>query len=307
MGDIRISPVEVQGLVFSIQRFSLHDGPGIRTIIFLKGCPLRCSWCFNPESWQDNVGIMEFKEKCIGCGQCFDVCPMEAVDKKAWFINRKLCNGCLCCVEICLTNARQKVGETVKVSEIMEEIEKDIPFYRNSQGGVTVSGGEPLLQPLFTHNILRECKERFISTVLETTGYASWHTLNDILPWVDHLFYDIKHINSVIHRRLTGVPNEPILNNLKRCVEEGKHIIIRIPIIPDCNDSPENIKGICMFVKELGGIEEIHLLPYHNPSSKYERLGRDYSLKHIAPPQKKKMVGLKRLVRSCGLIVKVGG
>jgi len=306
-GDIRISPIETESLIFNIQRFSLHDGPGIRTIIFLKGCPLRCLWCFNPESWQNDVGIMEFKERCIACGRCFDVCPVEAIDKKSWFINRKLCNSCLHCVEICPTNARQKVGKIVKVSEIMEEIEKDTPFYRNSHGGVTVSGGEPLLQPLFTGNVLRECKKRFISTALETTGYAPWRTLNNLLHWVDHLLYDVKHIDSAVHRRLTGVPNELILDNLKRCVEKGKRMAIRIPIIPGCNDSPENIEDVCIFLKKPGGIEEIHLLPYHTPSSKYQRLGRDYPLKHMVPPQNDKMVALRKLVLSYGFRAKIGG
>ena len=273
---------ESRGLVFDVQRFSIDDGPGIRTLIFMKGCPLNCLWCCNPESQSPKQEIMVTSSKCIGCGRCVKVCPTGAAAEKDLLTARKMCIVCGKCVDACPSTSRQMVGHFMSVDKLMEEIEKDIPYYRLSGGGITVSGGEPLMQWDFTVELLKRCQMEGIHSSLETSGYTNWRIFERMLKYVDLVLYDIKHIDSNQHKKLTGVENRLILQNAKKATEIGKKMIIRVPIVPGYNDSEENLRAIAEFTRSLKRVEEIHLLPYHRlGESKYERLGRCYEIKDI--------------------------
>lgn len=256
----------ITGRIFDIQRFSIHDGTGIRTIIFLKGCRLRCKWCCNPESQEYDIQTM-------------------------------------------MVNGKSKIiGRDVTVDEVMEEIKKDIIYYRRSGGGVTLSGGEALLQPDFAIELLKACQEAGINTAIESTGYASYDIIEQYLPYIDCFMMDIKHINSKKHEEFTGRPNELILENAKRIAEVGTNLIIRVPVIPTFNHTMEDIKAISTFVKTLPGVSELHLLPYHRlGQDKYEGLGRKYSLTHIEPLNNDYMNSLLEVAMKSGLSCQIGG
>lgn len=301
----------MEGLVFNIQRYSIHDGPGIRTTVFLKGCPLRCIWCQNPEGISFEPELFVNKDRCGGCESCVVVCPQRAIvfyNGKP-ITNRKFCRVCGRCVEVCPNQARTIVGRKMSVDEVMEVVEKDRVFYDRSGGGVTLSGGEPLAQPFFTEEILRRCKTAGIDTALDTSGYANWKILARILELVDVILLDLKHIDDRLHRRLTGVSNKRILGNAKRIAEIGKRIWIRVPIIPGYNDAYENMQGIAAFIKtELKGkVEQVNLLPYHKlGEAKYERLERELP-SIINPPSDEHVLALKNLFDSYGLKTYIGG
>lgn len=297
---------EIKGLVVSsIERYAVFDGPGIRTLVFLKGCPLRCLWCDNPESQKIKSQIFLISDKCIGCGQCLTTCPQGAttLSKTGEIkINRKLCTGCGKCVETCYAGARVVIGKYMTVRHVLEEIMKDSIFYRRSSGGVTLSGGEPLMQAESAREILRGCSERNIHTALETSGYADWESVKAILEYVDLVFLDIKHMDSFAHRKFTGVPNELILENAKNISLLKIPMIIRVPIIPGYTDSEENIKATAKYVVGLRTVNKIELLAYHGYGElKYERLGSRYRLKNLKPPSKERMERLKEIVESYGL------
>ncbi len=259
--------LKTTGRIFDIQKFSIHDGPGIRTIIFLKGCPLRCRWCCNPE------------------GQTFDIVEMKMPDGKI-----------------------KTVGQDITVAELMEKVMKDMPYYRRSGGGVTLSGGEVLTQPDFAAAILRACKENGINTAIESTGFAKYENIQKLLPYLDVYLMDIKHINSAKHLEFTGVKNEIILENAKRIAKDARKLIIRVPVIPTFNDTPEEIRDIARFAKSLLTVNELHLLPYHRlGSDKYTWLGRDYLAKDIELPNKEKMQKLYDVVKAEGLNCQIGG
>lgn len=299
---------QLKGLVFDIQRYSIHDGPGIRTLVFMKGCPLSCLWCCNPESWSSSQEIMVSSTKCIGCKRCIEVCPTGAAEKKNPLEARNLCVVCGTCVEACPSTARQLAGHRMSLEEVVEEVEKDRLFYQRSGGGVTVTGGEPLMQADFVRMLLKRCKEKGIHTALETCGYAKWEDFKKVLEYVDLLLYDIKHMNTERHRELTGVGNVLILQNARQVARLRKDMIIRVPIIPDCNDSVENMEAVAQFAKALKGVEEIHLLPYHRlGESKYERLGRSYKLRGVGPLDKESLSKQKKIIESYDLKVQVGG
>ena len=306
--ELPLSTNQLRGLVFDIQRYSIHDGPGLRTLVFMKGCPLTCLWCCNPESHSPKQVIMVTPSKSIGCHKCIEVCPTGAAGRENPQEAQQLCVVCGRCVEVCPSGARQMVGTYMGVDEVMDEVEKDIPFYHRSGGGVTVTGGEPLMQANFTAELLKRCQERGIHTTLETCGYSRWKTLQRILKHVDLVFYDIKHMETDRHRDLTGVANERILQNARKTAELGKKIVIRVPVIPGFTDSQENLQAIADFARSLKRVEEIHLLPYHRlGKSKYDRLGRIYEMGNVEPLDEESLCDLKKLIESYNLRVQVEG
>jgi pyruvate formate lyase activating enzyme len=293
-----------KGLIFNIQRFSIHDGPGIRTLIFMKGCNLKCIWCCNPESQSTKKEIMVSKDRCIGCGSCISVCPTGAVED---FKKRNSCILCEKCIQVCPTLAREVMGISISIEEIMEEILKDSNFYYRSGGGITVTGGEPLMQPKFVSNLLEKCKEYGINTAIETCGYAQWDIFKTILEYVDLILFDIKHMNSKKHKQYTGVGNEMILQNLSNLAKFEKKIVIRVPVIPGYNDSIKNMNEISSFAKRLK-IKEIHLLPYHGlGENKYKRLKKNYRLEGIKSLSKDSIFTQKEVFLKNSFIVKIGG
>lgn len=266
--------------IFDIQRYSLHDGPGIRTIVFFKGCPLSCLWCCNPES-QNCISETAYNQAlCNECNRCTDVCPTGAIRRYPFEgkfrIMKDLCSNCGKCVDVCTGGAMYTIGRLMSLEEIIEETSKDISYYRTSNGGVTLSGGEPLIWPDFCVELLRWLYMKNINTVVETCGYVPWKVFERVNNYVDLFLFDIKHIDPVIHEKLTGKPNDLIINNLKKLRNLEKQVTIRIPLIPELNFSNKNILGIFELMQELG-INEAHIMPYHNLGKvKYERLCRDY-------------------------------
>jgi pyruvate formate lyase activating enzyme len=276
----------VRGVIFNIQGYSIHDGPGIRTIIFIKGCPLQCLWCDNPESQHTYVEVEFFEDKCIHCGQCLTVCDYGAINEDllcdpAHKIDRARCKQILQCADICPTQALSRAGEEYTVQALMEQVLKEAPFWRRSGGGITLSGGDPLTQPQFTRAIVQECFHRNIHTAIETTGYAATQTYRHVIELVDLILFDLKHMDSDAHKRFCGVPNDLILTNLKETVKMDKLVTIRVPTIPGYNLTPDNITATVQLAQELG-IRDIHFLPFHQlGKDKYARLGRKYKLNEL--------------------------
>ncbi len=303
---------DVKGIVFNIQHYSIHDGPGIRTDVFLKGCFLHCVWCQNPESQSLEPEIFCFKEKCTGCGRCVAACPTQAIQlKEAKSItDRNKCRGSGKCAEVCPYEARVLMGKEIGVQEVFQEINKDDIFYQRSKGGVTLTGGEPLFQPRFSRTLLTICQEAGIHTAIETSGYADWQIFKDILRSVNLVLFDLKHMRSDRHEEYTGVPNGLILDNLRRIHHELKiPIWARVPIIPGYNDSVINIRATAKFVaSELGTSVPVHILAYHRlGESKYERLTGEKRMIAISPPSDERMLELQTIVNSYGLETHIAG
>jgi len=252
------------GVVFNIQRFSIHDGPGIRTTVFLKGCPLRCFWCQNPESQSGRPEIVLDGRKCTLCGACHRVCGNGAIRLEGGspIFDRRSCEGCGQCAVVCPSEARRLSGRRMTVEEVMREVLKDVKFYENSSGGVTLSGGEPLAQPEFARSILEGCRQEGLHTALDTCGWAPWPDIEKILKLVDLVLLDIKHLDASMHREATGHDNLLILENARR-MAKLKPMRIRVPLIPGFNDSPEAVRGIAEFVKNELGSRDIDLLAYN--------------------------------------------
>jgi len=302
-----------KGLIFDIQRFSIHDGSGIRTIVFMKGCPLDCRWCCNPESKSIYPEIAFYPHKCINCKRCINMCPKNAIieNNGERVIKREICKTCTTrtCIDVCNFEALKLIGQYVTVDEIMVELKKDEVFYQNSEGGgITISGGEPLYQADFVSTLLKKCKERGYNTAIETSSYCKWYEFEKVIKYVDLFLCDIKHMDEKLHIKGTGVSNLLILGNIKKLRKRGKKIIIRVPIIPGFNDEERNIKQICLLTKN-NGIEEINLLPYHRlGESKYKNIGKKcYKLHNLKVPEKQKMKVLKKIVESYELVCRIGG
>ncbi len=271
---------ELTGLVFDIKRFAIHDGPGIRTTVFLKGCPLHCAWCHNPESIRHNPEISFIPDKCLGCGYCVEVCPQKAhkiVDGKHLY-DRALCRQCGLCTEKCYAQALEVAGKTMSVSEVIGEVMKDKPFYDTSGGGMTLSGGEPMSQFKFTKALLQAGKDNGLHNCLDTSGLAPYKQFGEILDLVDLFHYDYKETDPEIHKKFTGVDNKLILENLKKLDRAGKKSILRCPIIPGCNDRPDHLKAIADLANSLDNVLEINIQPYHPlGKDKHQRFGSDQS------------------------------
>ncbi len=274
---------EQLGLITYIQFFALNDGPGIRTTVFLKGCILGCRWCHNPEGRRNHIEVFPYRPNCTGCGLCRDVCPRGALvfdGPTEPRIDKSKCTVCQQCVEACPEGALVVMGKYVRASEVLDEVEKDKPFYKSSGGGMTVSGGEPLAQPRFTRALCKGAKEREMHVVLDTTAYLEWEMLEQILEYVNLVLLDIKLMDRQAHKDYTGVYNDIILDNARRIVnKEGVDLRIRVPVIPGVNDSEENLRQTAEFVESLGEgkVQGLDLLPYHPyAGAKYKVFGLDF-------------------------------
>ena len=275
------------GIIFDIKRFSIHDGPGLRTTVFFKGCPLKCSWCHNPESQAGKPERIFWDDRCQRCQVCITTCKQGAITLVDDHIVTDDAKCILSgeCVESCYAEARQIAGRAMSVAEVMSEVERDLPFYDQSEGGVTFSGGEPLMQPDYLLALLAACKQAEFHTTLDTCGFASWGTMDRIRPFVDLFLYDLKFMDPARHKKHTGVDNARILENLQRLSKLGHDIVIRVPIIPGINADAENLHAIGKFAAGLPSLHRVDILPYHRAAiNKYERMHRTYKFPELLPP-----------------------
>lgn len=301
----------MKGLVYDIQRFAIHDGPGIRTLVRMKGCPITCLWCSSPQSQKPSPEILHIELDCRKCGHCAEVCPLQAITLSGDSypeIDRGACDVCGQCVEECPNNALELAGKWVTVEELFREVDKDSPFYRRSKGGVTVGGGDPVMQIDFVTAFLKRCKQSYIHTAIETCGFVKWERLKGMLDHVDLVYMDIKHMNDAAHRELTGVSNELILENARQ-VAAMRSLIIRIPLIPGYNDSDDNVLDTATLAAELDkNLQRVELLPYHKFGTQtYGQLGREYKLAGVEPPSDDHMKRLADIVECCGVRAQIGG
>jgi pyruvate formate lyase activating enzyme len=266
----------------------------------MKGCPLKCLWCANPESQNPHRELLYIEQNCIKCGRCLAACPIGAISPD-FHIDRRICNLCGRCAEVCPSNAKKLSGREVTVSEVLEEIEKDRLFYRRSNGGVTIGGGEPTMQAEFVASVLRECHRLNLHTAIETSGFAKWDSLKRVLEHTDLVYFDIKHMNLNEHIKLTGASNEIILQNARRVADSKTPMIIRVPIIPGYNDSKDNMQSTARFIVDLG-VKRVELLAYHRLGEhKYEWTGKEYQLKGLEPPIREHMIELEKTYVSNGI------
>lgn len=300
----------IKGIVFDVKKFSIHDGPGIRTTVFFKGCPLNCWWCHNPESQSPEPELVIRPTRCIECEACLEACEQGAISRDSDGVTTDIekCTLCGACVEVCYAEAREIVGREMTVAQVMAEIERDVPFYDESGGGVTFSGGEPLFQPDFLFALLQACREQEIHTALDTCGFAPWETLDRIRKTVDLFLYDLKLMDDARHRTFTGASNEPIIRNLRALSQRGHDIILRVPVIPGVNDDEEDVHQIGQFAASLPDLRQVDLLPYHHTAAqKYERLHKAYRLPETRPPSDGRMSEIARIMQGLGLQVNIGG
>jgi len=302
--------LDTKGLVFDIKRYAIHDGPGIRTTVFFKGCPLKCLWCHNPESWQANVELGFRKGRCVGCGQCAEACPHEAVSlvENRPVTDVEKCVLCGRCVDVCLAGARQIIGRETTVSEVMAEVERDVIFYDQSGGGVTFSGGEPLMQPDFLLALLNRCRALNIHTAVDTSCYAEPEIVKSVAKRADLFLCDLKHMDNEMHKRFTGVGNNLILENIRRIAQAGKKIVIRIPIIPGFNDEMANIEATGKFTASLSGVGRIDILPFNRGGiEKSARLTGEIKSMRTETPDEGQMSSIAENLSKYVFEVNIGG
>jgi pyruvate formate lyase activating enzyme len=300
----------VRGVIFDIRKYSIHDGPGIRTTVFFKGCPLSCVWCHNPESQSFQPELIIYPERCIRCGACLENCPQRdsRLQMELPYTDLGLCTHCGACVEACTTEARRLVGREMSVEQVMQEIERDRPFYEQSGGGVTFSGGEPLSQGRFLLALLKACKRLELHTALDTCGFSRWETLDQVRKYVDLFLYDLKLVDDARHRQFTGASNRLILANLERLAQSGHRIILRVPLIPGVTDGAENLGQIGALAGRYACIERLDLLPYHPTArGKYENLQVDYPLAEMETPDEEMLRAVASRLHGYGIEVQIGG
>jgi pyruvate formate lyase activating enzyme len=298
------------GLVFNLQRYSIHDGPGIRTTVFLKGCPLGCAWCHNPEGMSPRPEIVGVESRCAGCGECRRACPfgVSLSGEGALPARHEQCQLCGACVEACPTGARQMIGRTMTVPEVLQEILRDRIFYESSGGGVTFSGGEPLLQPHFLCALLEACRAHGLHTVLDTTGFGCTEHLLAAAALSDLVLYDLKAFDETQHRALTGVSNRGIRENLQALDRAHRNVWIRLPVVPGFNDDLAELKRIADFVAGLRSVTLVNLLPFHRTAlHKWKRLGLAHSLEGVSAPSAEFMERAAETFTRMGLKTKAGG
>jgi pyruvate formate lyase activating enzyme len=301
--------IKQRGMVFDIQRCCVHDGPGIRTTVFLKGCNLRCFWCHNPESWRMEPDLLFYPTKCIGCGKCFEQCAQNCHSVSpdgAHQIDRGKCTLCGACAKRCYAGALVLSGKERSVEDVMKTVLADAAFYKNSGGGMTVSGGEPLLQPEFTLALLRAARSEGIHTALDTAGDVPHEVLQSAAPAVDLWLFDCKCMDSAAHRRATGAENTRILENLRRLGQGKIPLWVRVPVIPGLNDTQENMRALREFLEGLPAVTRLDLLPYHNlGAGKNANLGREYAHMELQAPPKERMAELAAYFEGAGYGVQV--
>lgn len=295
------------GVVFNIQHYCIHDGPGIRTNVFLKGCPLRCQWCANPESQELHPQLMYRKEKCCGCMRCVEVCPVRAIVASGGKVktDRALCTNCEACIVICPADAREITGKMMTADAVYEEVAAEKMFYDSSGGGITLTGGELLSQSDFARVILQKCKQNGIGTAIETTGYAKWDVFRDVLTYTDIVLYDLKHMDSTEHKRGTGVGNTLMLQNMIKVSQEAKlPVIARVPVISGYNNTEENFHAMGQFLAEqVLTCQEVDLLPYHRlGEAKFEQLEKADAVFHGCEPDN--LERLREILKTYGLMAK---
>lgn len=307
-----MTDMNVSGIVFDTQSFSVHDGPGIRTLVFLKGCPLRCKWCANPEGQFPLPEKRYFPAYCRGCLSCMAACPNDAVSvveeptRDTGFVahNREICLQCrdMQCLEACPERAIRPSGRRMTVGEVMRIIRREIPYYKGV-GGITLSGGEPLTQPEFAAELLKACKEEMVNTCIESAMHVPWKHIEAVLPYTDYWLVDIKHMDSDKHREGTHVPNTTILENIARLTRERPgQVVIRVPVIPGFNDTVENMEATGRFARDHN-VSRVNLLPYHKLGQvKYNQIGMEYPMPDVAPPSKEHMEELRQAVERQGVM-----
>jgi pyruvate formate lyase activating enzyme len=316
MSNHSISPPkksDLQGLIFDIRKYTLHDGPGVRTTVFFKGCPLSCLWCCNPESQASRPELVWVAERCLGCDLCLAECPagaLKTADAGAKAVDRERCERCGRCAERCPGEALNLIGRWVTVGEVLAEVMRDALYFESSGGGLTLSGGEPLAQPDFAAELLRRYKheEKGESTAVETCGHVAWPVFERIAAEVDLFLFDIKHMDPAAHRRLTGRDNRLILENARRLAQAGRALVIRLPLIAGINDPRENLEATADFARSLPGVTRIDLLPYHRLGEpKYRRLEREYALGKLPSLPEERVAQVRRILERRGLEVRIGG